>query len=241
MQLQSAQLSIGTRVLLYSPLVGGAVGLVFTLQGIVRTCLRYTTAHKLFAVRDLNCTPDSMDMHMHMPLYHAPQVHGPTTLRFPIRRANVRTSPCAFPFPFPRVPIPSRSHASVHQAERFLGTFIASQFTGMLFTIFLFASMGVILAFLVEDWPGSSALKRVRKLVSHVWHSYAYTASQCAFPVYDYMHLTCHVHIQVVLSQLCLLFFEMFVLRPVIAPLFHDLECGPVLLIIKLWSAAIAN
>ena len=49
------------------------------------------------------------------------------------------------------------------------------------------------------------------------------------------MHRRCHIHIQVVLSQLCLLFFEMFVLRPVIAPLFHDFECGPVLLIIKLW------
>ena len=62
-----------------------------------------------------------------------------------------------------------------------------------------------------------------------------YTASQCAFPVHYYMHRTCHVHIQVVLSQLCLLFFETFVLRPVIAPLFHDFKCGPVLLIIKLW------
>lgn len=52
-QLQSAQhTSIGTRVLLYSPLVGCAIGLVFTLQGIVRTCLRYATAHKLLAVRD---------------------------------------------------------------------------------------------------------------------------------------------------------------------------------------------
>ena len=52
-QLQSAQhTSIGTRVLLYSPFVGGAIGLVFTLQGIVRTCLRYATAHKLLAVRD---------------------------------------------------------------------------------------------------------------------------------------------------------------------------------------------
>ena len=62
-QLQSAQhTSIGTRVLLYSPLVGCAIGLVFTLQGIVRTCLRYATAHKLLAVRDIHCSTDSMQM-----------------------------------------------------------------------------------------------------------------------------------------------------------------------------------
>tara|TARA_B100000767_G_scaffold264236_1_gene278889 strand:- start:432 stop:557 length:126 start_codon:yes stop_codon:yes gene_type:complete len=41
----------------------------------------------------------------------------------------------------------------------------------MIFTIFIAASMGVVLAFLLEDWPGSSALKSVRLLVSHAWHS----------------------------------------------------------------------
>ena len=168
-QLQSAQhTSIGTRVLLYSPFVGGAIGLVFTLQGIVRTCLRYATAHKLLAVRDIHCSTDSMQMciftiahicSMHVAvcrgsagLYPKPcilstlycQSHGPSALRFPVRRSN---------------------------SERFLGAFVASQFTGMIFTIFIAASMGVVLAFLLEDWPGSSALKSVRLLVSHAWHS----------------------------------------------------------------------
>ena len=168
-QLQSAQhTSIGTRVLLYSPFVGGAIGLVFTLQGIVRTCLRYATAHKLLAVRDTYiaaltaCRCVYSRLHTYVPctwrsagglqgftqnpvlstLYC--QRHGPSALRFPIRRSN---------------------------SERFLGAFVASQFTGMIFTIFIAASMGVVLAFLLEDWPGSSALKSVRLLVSHAWHS----------------------------------------------------------------------
>ena len=68
-------------------------------------------------------------------LYHLPQKYGPSALRFPIRRSN---------------------------SERFLGAFVASQFTGMIFTIFIAAGMGVVLAFLLEDWPGSSALKSVQ-------------------------------------------------------------------------------
>ena len=74
-------------------------------------------------------------------------------------------------------------------AKRFLGAFVASQFTGMIFTIFIAASMGVVLAFLLEDWPGSSALKSVRQLVSQ----HACIPKRIhGKPVRYYMHM--HMH-----------------------------------------------
>ena len=91
--------------------IGAAVGPMLAVRGILRTMKTYTHTYDLL------------------------WTHGPTAMRFPLRRAN---------------------------SVRFFATFIAFQLCGFVLVVLLFAAASVVLVLLWEgDWPGAPALRAI--------------------------------------------------------------------------------
>ena len=89
--------------------IGAAVGPMLAVRGILRTMKTYTHTYDLL------------------------WTHGPTAMRFPLRRAN---------------------------SVRFFATFIAFQLCGFVLVVLLFAAASIVLVLLWEgDWPGAPLLR----------------------------------------------------------------------------------